>query len=71
MCRWGAAAAAGKRGPPKILDFVLADDIEADAPIVALSWIGEQVRLCPPHAVVHAVVASCAAPFPILSCWRT
>ncbi len=39
MCRYPP----GKR-VPKLLDFVLADDIEADAPVIAVAWLGEQVR---------------------------
>jgi hypothetical protein len=37
---------SGKKGPGKLLDFVLADEIEASAPVTAVVWLGEQVAPC-------------------------
>jgi hypothetical protein len=34
-----------KKKAPRTLDFVVSDDLESTAPIVACAWLGGQVRL--------------------------
>ncbi len=40
----------GKKKAPRTLDFVVTDDLESSAPIVACAWLGAQV-----HATVLCV----------------